>query len=214
MIPTQPTSRMKHWRPEDDWTLRERFHTDYLRDIAKALGCSVSTVSNHARRLGLRKANPTGRNHDARAFIRSEFPRLSYQEMAERTGLHRKTITLIARELGLERTREQSRAIRSRRRKELIRRERGRIIFGLEQKTGLKVVSNKPKIRLRGNLRRAGYQAGDDGHTFYFTDALHRIHYRMEANGRKFGFKFMPLPTGSSEATESDSASPALSANG
>ena len=81
---------------------------------------------------------------------------LAYQEMAERTGLNKHTITRIARELGLERTEEQLRDIRSRRRKELIQKERRRIIFGLDQRTNIKVVSNNQKIRLRGSLKRIG----------------------------------------------------------
>ena len=55
------------------------------------------------------------RNHDARAFVEMEYPNLSYGEMAVRTGLCKNTIYLIARELGLSRTREQMSAIKSRR---------------------------------------------------------------------------------------------------
>ena len=41
-----------------------------------------------------------------------EYPNLSYQEMAERTGMHKESIRMIARELGLERTPEQYHTIR------------------------------------------------------------------------------------------------------
>lgn len=207
------TTKRTLWTPDHDDILKERFHTDCLHDIASHIGCTCSTVSNHARRLGLRKNSPSGRNSDARSFVLIEYPNLSYQEMAERTGLHRETIRIIARELGLERTPEQLRKIRSRRRKELIQKERRRIIFGLDQKTNIKVVSNHQKIRLRGSLKRLGYILGTDGHTFYYYPGLRR-HPIKESNGRALGFTFLPLPTACTEETIHDSASPAVSVNG
>lgn len=207
------TTKRTLWTPDHDDILKERFHTDCLHDIASHIGCTCSTVSNHARRLGLRKNSSSGRNSDARSFVLIEYPNLSYQEMAERTGLHRETIRIIARELGLERTPEQLRKIRSRRRKELIQKERRRIIFGLDQKTNIKVVSNHQKIRLRGSLKRLGYILGTDGHTFYYYPGLRR-HPIKESNGRALGFTFLPLPTACTEETIHDSASPAVSVNG
>ena len=207
------TTKRTLWTPDHDDILKERFHTDCLHDIASHIGCTCSTVSNHARRLGLKKISPSGRNSDARSFVLIEYPNLSYQEMAERTGLHRETIRIIARELGLERTPEQLRKIRSRRRKELIQKERRRIIFGLDQKTNIKVVSNHQKIRLRGSLKRIGYIIGTDGHTFYYYPGLRR-HPIKESNGRALGFTFLPLPTACTEETIHDSASPAVSVNG
>ena len=207
------TTKRTLWTPDHDDILKERFHTDCLHDIASHIGCTCSTVSNHARRLGLKKISPSGRNSDARSFVLIEYPNLSYQEMAERTGLHRETIRIIARELGLERTPEQLRKIRSRRRKELIQKERRRIIFGLDQKTNIKVVSNHQKIRLRGSLKRLGYILGTDGHTFYYYPGLRR-HPIKESNGRALGFTFLPLPTACTEETIQDSASPAVSVNG
>lgn len=207
------TTKRTFWTPDHDDILKERFHTDCLHDIASHIGCTCSTVSNHARRLGLKKISPSGRNSDARSFVLIEYPNLSYQEMAERTGLHRETIRIIAREFGLERTPEQLRKIRSRRRKELIQKERRRIIFGLDQKTNIKVVSNHQKIRLRGSLKRLGYIIGTDGHTFYYYPGLRR-HPIKESNGRALGFTFLPLPTSCTEETIHDSASPAVSVNG
>ena len=207
------TTKRTLWTPDHDDILKERFHTDCLHDIASHIGCTCSTVSDHARRLGLRKNSPSGRNSDARSFVLIEYPNLSYQEMAERTGLHRETIRIIARELGLERTPEQLRKIRSRRRKELIQKERRRIIFGLDQKTNIKVVSNHQKIRLRSSLKRLGYIIGTDGHTFYYYPGLRR-HPIKESNGRALGFTFLPLPTACTEETIHDSASPAVSVNG
>lgn len=94
----QPNTKRTVWTPDHDEILKVRFDTDYLHDIASHIGCTRSTVCRHARRLGLKKKNPSGRNRDARAFILMEYPNLAYQEMAERTGLNKHTITRIARE--------------------------------------------------------------------------------------------------------------------
>lgn len=96
----QPNTKRTVWTPDHDEILKVRFDTDYLHDIASHIGCTRSTVCRHARRLGLKKKNPSGRNRDARAFILMEYPNLAYQEMAERTGLNKHTITRIARGLG------------------------------------------------------------------------------------------------------------------
>lgn len=210
---TQPKAKRTIWREDHDRVLKERFHTDYIHEIASYLCCTTSTVSRHARLLGLRKKNRSGRNHDARTLVEMEYPNLSYREMAVRTGLCKNTIYLIARELGLSRTPEQKSAIKSRLREELIRSERRRALFGLEPRTNIKVGSDTRKIRLRGNLKRHGYLADDDGTTFYYYAGLRR-HPVREEHGRKLGFKFLPLPTACAEETENDSASPAVSANG
>ena len=208
----QPTAKRTVWRPEHDDILKERFHTDYLHEIASHIGCTRSTVSSHARRLGLKKLDPSGRNRDARSFVLMEYPNLNSQELADHTDMHKDSTRMIARELGLERTPEQYHTIRSRRRKELVQKERRRIIFGLDQKTNRKVISNLRKIRLRGSLKRLGYIIGADGHSFYYDSTLRR-HPVREEHGKAFGFTFLPLPTTCAEETEKYSASPAVSAN-
>ena len=173
----QPNTKRTVWTPDHDEILKVRFDTDYLHDIASHIGCTRSTVCRHARRLGLKKKNPSGRNRDARAFILMEYPNLAYQEMAERTGLNKHTITRIARELGLERTEEQLRDIRSRRRKELIQKERRRIIFGLDQRTNIKVVSNNQTYLLLLSRpypppRQGGQRQGTRVHLFAIADSV------------------------------------------
>ena len=56
------TAKRTLWTPDHDDILKERFHTDCLHDIASHIGCTRSTISRHARRLGLWKETPSGRN--------------------------------------------------------------------------------------------------------------------------------------------------------
>jgi transposase len=183
--------------------------------IAKDIGFTRMTVRKHARMLGsVRKQSPTRRNYEARALVEMEYNNLTYKEMAKRTGLTVATsIENIVRELGLKRSREQLITNISKGRQETNRKERARIIYGLDQKTKLKFFSNKSKIRLRGKLKKLGYIVKKGDSTFYYTDDLQR-NPRLEENGKAFRFKFMPLPEMCVEETIHDSASPAISANG
>lgn len=180
------------WNSDHDAILMERFHTDYLQDIADEIGFSRSTVQEHARRLGLRKEDPRQRNSDIRAFVGMEFHNLTYKEMAKRTGLNEYTIFKIARELGLVRTREKWNENISSGLRESYKSERARVMFGLEQKTNWKVVCNRKKIRLRHKLKSLGYIVAKGDTDVYYTDDTDR-HPQRERNGEKLGFTFMPL---------------------
>ena len=122
-----------------------------------------------------------------------EHGNLTYKEMAERTGVHEYTIFCITRELGLRRTHSQWAANISRKRKELFRKERARVTFGLEQQTRLKVFCNKKKTRLRARLKMLGYISSEDGNTLYYSDSIRRRPVR-EQHGMAMGLRFEPLP--------------------
>lgn len=186
--------RYKKWTEEDDRILLEGYHTASINDIARTIGCHRNTVTNRARKLGISREYLHGRDNEARELIRMEFDNLTYKELAERTGLKVNTIHIIARELGLKRTKEQRYANISKARKELYKSERRRVIWGLDQKTDLKVVCNRERLNLRQKLRRCGYIVVKGDNVIYYTDGLVRRPIR-EANGEKLGLKFMPLPT-------------------
>lgn len=194
------TKKIQKWNGEHDSILRERFQTDCLQDIADDLGFSRSTVQEHARQLGLRKEDPTRRNLDIREFIKMEYDNLSFGEMAKRTGFHVDTIGKIARSLGLRRTRPQWNENIRKARVATIQSERRRVIFGLEQRTKLKVVSNPQKHYLRQKMRQFGYIADIGSNTLYYTDVTDRRPIR-ERNGERLGFKFKPLPAQCAEET-------------
>lgn len=186
-------NKPKKWTVDDDNLLIDSFHTTSLEDIADKLGCSTSTVSRHARMLGLWKENRYGKDYDARAFIEMEFANLSYTEMAERLNMSWNGVRNIAKELGLVRTYEQKKAIMSRKRTELVKAERRRVIWGIDQKTDIKVVCNRPRLSLKQKLRQCGYIVTPGENIIYYSDELRR-RPRREANGIKLGLKFMPLP--------------------
>ena len=71
--------------------------------------------------------------------------------------------------------------------------ERRRILFGLPQKTNMKVgrvPAKKSSARVR--MKRVGYIVGDDHNRIFYTPELTR-HPRMERNAEKNGIKILPL---------------------
>lgn len=182
-----PTTKMQKWTEEHDSILKERFETEYLHDIARAMGFSRSTVQEHARQLGLSKREQRKRNSDIREFVEMEHENMTYKEIAKRAGVHRVTVWKIANELGLKRSRDKWNEHLRRSRIELIKSEKRRIVFGLEQRTKLKVVCNKSKHYLRQKLRQFGYVADKGSNTVYYTDDTVRKPIR-ERNGERLGF--------------------------
>ena len=75
-------------------------------------------------------------------------------------------------------------------RKELFRKERRRVIFGLEQQTNLRVVQcPKEKVLLRNGLRKRGYEMPRASNEATVTNETRRS-IRMEARAEKMGIKF------------------------
>ena len=153
---------------------------------------SETAVKNMARRLGIVKIAKSGWMERA-GYIRSHFHEYSFSEMGRELGITKTSVSRIAARLGLKRTGEQARKVLSRVRNELIRKERRRVIFGLEPLTRLKVVSNRARVRLRSRLKSTGYIVGDERNILYYSDTLVRRE-QLESRGGKLGLHFLPLP--------------------
>ena len=74
--------------------------------------------------------------------VRELYPTFSQVEIAEATHTSKSTVRRVVTELHLTRTKEEEREIRSRIRRKLIKKERARIVFGLDQHTNIKLVTN------------------------------------------------------------------------
>lgn len=78
-------------------------------------------------------------------------------------------------------------------RKETFRKERRRVIFGLEQKTNLRVVqAPKEKICLRSGLRKKGYEIARASNEAFITAATHRSEV-MERRAVSMGISFTSI---------------------
>lgn len=112
----------------------------------------------------------------------------SVSEIATLTGLCRRSIFNIQKELNITRSPEQIREIRSRIRSQLVQAEKRRVLFGINQKTNLKVYSNKKRIHLKYKMRKLGYETGEDPNTMYFTDKTCR-HLKYENTAGSLGLQ-------------------------
>lgn len=201
----------KAWTKEDDAILSERFHHDKLETIARDLRCSIWTVNYHARKLGLYKENRCNRNEEVRAMLLDDYSTLSYSEIAKKTGMRKNSVWKIAQELGLRHTYEQKCAKIRNGMNKAYKKERRRILFGLDQETGWKIGCNKARNNLRCKLKKEGYIVDEyDINILYYTDDIIR-HPKRERNGEALGLRIMPLPDESAEETDSSSASLAAS---
>ena len=97
-------------------------------------------------------------NQDTKEKIGELLKEHSVSEIASLTGVSIRSIFKIQRELNIVRKAEELRSIRSRIRKNIVNAERRRILFGTDQKTKLKVNTNKQRIRLRYKMKRIGYK--------------------------------------------------------
>lgn len=117
----------------------------------------------------------------------------SNSEIAEHLHISICSVKNIISENKWKRSKEDAFNIRSRVRKNLIRAEKRRTLFGLEQKTNLKVFSNPERLRLRRYFRRLNYIIRSRGAmTICYDDSTRRSSV-FEERGRKVGLSFMKL---------------------
>lgn len=175
--------------------LTELYPVETTAYTAACLQLSETAVKNQARKLGLSKIAKSKWMERA-DHVRNHFHHCSFSEMAEELGITKMSVSRIASKLGLKRTKTESYQVASRIRGEMIRRERRRVIFGLEPVTQIKVVSNRAKVRLRSRLKSKGYivGVGAEHNVLFYTDCIQRKNH-LESRGMKLGLRFHPLPT-------------------
>lgn len=183
---------MKTWNDTHTAMLRELYPVESLERTAELIGFSRTTIRQKAARYGIDKAmNPEWL--EKADVIRNNFDSFSYSELAGMTGSSKTTVVRIASALGLKRTRKVNSGIRSRVRKAMVKREKRRIIFGLDPVTGIKVVTNRTKIRLRSELKAAGYIVERAANILYFKSEDGR-NLRKEQKASRHGLRFAPWP--------------------
>lgn len=180
------------WTEEMLGILTERFPTESNSTIADELGVCRRCVASKAKELGLEKDTVRSREEAIRIVVEN-YSEKSYADLAKLANVSRRTVQRIVAEKGLKRKPEEISRFISRRRIELIRRERRRITFGLPPVSNMKVVSNVHRIRLRHRLKKAGYTVIHGSNIIYYTEEIKRSPVR-EFNGARLGLIFMPYP--------------------
>jgi len=117
----------------------------------------------------------------------------SNAEIASHLKVNISTVKRIVKKKGWTRTPEEKEQIRSNTRKNFIRAEKRRAIFGLDQKSEVKVFTNRERNALKYCLKRKHYRFVKRGDVvaYYDENTLRSAVY--EARGRKLGLKFQSL---------------------
>lgn len=180
------------WTEEMLRTLAELYPMETNAFTASVLQVGETAVKEKARELGLVKVVKSKWLNRAE-HIRSHFEERSFTEIARELGITRHSVSRIAGKLGLKRSKPESYQVSSRVRMEMIRRERRRVIFGLDPVTRIKVISHRAKVRLRSRLKSKGYVISGHKNVMYLTDHTQRKE-KLENKATKLGLTFQPFP--------------------
>lgn len=187
---------VKDLTPEQLVWFTENFDHTKNQELADRLGTSYRTVTRMARELGLWKSKEfvaamqrNASEHGARAnrLMGGNAGAVNLLKYGKATRFKPGTTQR-------DRMSEDAYAAmlvkRGAARKELFRKERRRVIFGLEQQTNLRVVQcPKEKVLLRNSLRKRGYEIPRASNEATVTNETRRS-IRMEARAEKMGIKF------------------------
>lgn len=180
------------WSEEKESFLQKNYATTTNCKLASTLGVSISSVKNKARELGLKKSYARRKITPAlEALVLRMSAKNSYRSVADKLNISLSSVNNVVNEAvekGYEkRSQQETRKIMSDIRVKTIKTERARAIFGLSQKTKLKVFPNKQKYHVRDRLKRCRYDV-DRNSTDVFIDDETRRHANMESEARKMGF--------------------------
>lgn len=178
------------WTDDSIAYLKENYPYTTDTAIAQHLCVNRKTVSLKAKELGLEKGIRPEWLYLAER-VRELHNSHSNAEIAAITGISSRSVSRIVAVLGLRRTKKEEQSIRSRIRQDIMKREKRRVIFGLPPITRIKVVTNKPRIKMRHSLKKAGYLVIRGQNVMYYHPDMERDHSREDI-GRKLGLRFEP----------------------
>lgn len=168
------------------------------RKLADTLGVSVPSIKNKSRELGLTKTCAKRKifpSIEANILRMSE--NSSYRSVADKLNVSVASVHTTVNEATAnghqKRPKEETLKIMSETRVRLIKKERARAIFGLEQKTKLKLFPNKQKYKVRERLKRSRYEVERNGTDVYIDDETRR-HAKVETEAQKLGFQIIKPP--------------------
>ena len=181
---------MKKWTDEEVAYLKQNYCKKLNPELSLIMGRTAVSIRGMAQRLGLLKTIEqrlecqriaTAEAKKSNTGYCSEKKRLQILEASRGTRFKKGHKC----SLNKEQTEKRIKTL-----KETIRKERRRAMFGLPQKTRLKVFK-QPKVRswLLYKLRKRGYIVSDDKKTVYYNKETRRITILEAHIQEKFGVK-------------------------
>ena len=180
--------------PQQERWLTNHFKHTKNSECAERLGISPRSVVRIARQLGLSKSRQfmakcqqaTAEAAQISHRRNGTYPPKGFKIPNREAGQFKAGVSSRER-LGAKREAERLRKAAETRRA-TIKKERARIVWGFEQRTKLKLVSNPKKRHYRWQLRKHGYQI-DRGASEAYVVAETRRSPMIEANARKYGIR-------------------------
>lgn len=181
------------WNEEKTERLKQAYPTTGNAELAIELGVSLPSLKQQAHRLGLKKAlydNKYKVTPEIRERILILAKTHSYADVKKELGVSVTTIRRVIEEAVadgyVKKSNEEIRRIMSEKRLKLLEKERRWAIFGFDQKTKLKLWSNKDKWRCRASLKRNGYYVGRNAsevYVYFDTKRNEKLESEANANG-------------------------------
>ena len=182
--------------PEQLSYIKENYSDQKNIDIANHLGVSRTTIRRYGRQLGLSKSDEFNKRVQREAALKAA---AISREMGGNSGMRNLLIygvkyrftkdTNIRERMGEEAYNKMLKK-RGEKMREMYDKERRRVLFGLEQKTKLKVTKcPAEKIEIRRSLRKKGYEVSRASNEAYITPSTKRSN-KLEGRAIKFGISF------------------------
>lgn len=151
------------WNKNRDELLISQYRRTPNKLLAIEFNVSESFIKKKAKQLNLRKdKSNTLKAAIVDSILEIGVDKYSYNEIADKLGCHRNTVRKYVSELVKAgflcacSARQVGDKI-SRIRQTIVKKERGRVIFGMDQHTDIKVFGSRKKMEMRKRLRRYGY---------------------------------------------------------
>ena len=179
-------------RPTIVWTdeMLEQLVCDYPvtpdRVLAERLHVSSRSIQRKAREMRLTKAMKGRANFEVWMRIEELFGKYSYRQIAEQTHVSVRTVSRICKKLKLKLEKEDAARHRSEAQIKMIRSERRRLIFGLEQRTDRCIGYDKGRRKALELLAQHGYVTIKGSRTAYYSDSLRRAEH-IESYAKALG---------------------------
>ena len=188
-------SMIRMGRKGIEWTatmiekMLEEYAVTFDRILADDFHISVNSVRRKAKKLRLSKQYKGRKNMVARKIVTENYHDMSYRQLARLARIDIRSVVNMVMEYGLSRTEEETSFMKSKGVKAFIRSERARVTFGLPQKSGRKVSTNRRLILMRHRLAKDGYIVIKGSRTVYYSEEMKR-HYVREMNAMGMGISF------------------------
>lgn len=199
---------MKTGRKSFNWTeerlelLRTNYPNKKNGEVAKMIGTSERTLVRKAVELGLEKETVDEKHQQYREVIKAKFHTQSCTVIAEELKISVWTVRRIAKEMGLQRSKEEDHIVRSQARFHFLDKVKYWNAIGIEQDmTEVKLLPkfskegeerHKSRINLRCKLRNNGYIIDWDSREIFYPEGMKR-HPIQEKHGTALGLSFSPL---------------------